>query len=47
MFNINKYRLYQILLVLSGSSINCEGGFSNLNHIKRDDCTRLNGDHFR
>ena len=37
MFIINEYRLCQILSVLPGSSVDCERGFSNLNHIKRDD----------
>src|SRR5439155_21420245 len=31
------YRLCQILAVLPGSSVECERGFSNLNHIKGED----------
>ena len=41
----NKYSLCQILTVLPASSIDCKHGFSNLNHIKRDDRNRVDGDH--
>ena len=44
---VNLYRLCQILTVLSGSSIECERGFSNLNRIKGEERNHLNGDNLR
>ena len=41
------YRLYQILSVLLGSSVDCERGFSNPNHIKGQDCNSLGNVHLR
>ena len=35
------------LAVLPGSSVECERGFSNLNHIKGEDRNSLKGDNLR
>ena len=43
----NLYRLSQILTVHPGLSVECERGFSNLNHIKREYRNNLKGDNLR